>query len=244
MPPRARSRPTAPLRAAGLSAADLTALREKLEAGKKPRVVLLVGTALAPAGTSVPVLSLAEPAVGEFVSVRLRDDVVPFSPAELSVPVRGRPATLPLDTPPAREVPISAPQRPYQPTTLQDPPPPARLMAVPAPAELPEVGAHPEAGKPAKGRSGRPARAAGLSLTLRFTGQAWTYESTRGGRRTAAKPLNLAAVRGFADRLDDPALRRDLQLAIDLCRQQAQTRADVLRAELEKVEVELASLDE
>lgn len=81
-------------------------------------------------------------------------------------------------------------------------------------------------------------------MTLRFAGQGWTYESTRSGRRSAARPLNLAAVRAFADRLDDPALRRDLQGAIDVCRQQVQTRAETLRAELERVEIELADLDE
>ncbi len=83
-----------------------------------------------------------------------------------------------------------------------------------------------------------------MSVTMRFNGQHWTYESTRGGRKSSARPLNLAAVRGFTDRLDDPALRRDMQVAIDACRQQAQSRADALRAELERVEVELAELDE
>ncbi len=79
---------------------------------------------------------------------------------------------------------------------------------------------------------------------MRFSGQAWTYESTRGGKRSAGKPLSLAAVRAFADRLDDPPLRRELLSAIDLCRSQVQSRAQALRAELERVEVELAELDE
>lgn len=79
---------------------------------------------------------------------------------------------------------------------------------------------------------------------MRFSGQNWSYESTRGGRRSTSRPLNLAAVRAFADRLDDPSLRRDLQGAIDVSRQQAQARADALRAELERVEVELADLEE
>jgi hypothetical protein len=83
-----------------------------------------------------------------------------------------------------------------------------------------------------------------MSVTLRFNGQAWTYESTRGGKRSVSRPLNLAAVRALADRLDDPALRREMQNAIDACRQQVQTRADALRAELERVEVELAELDD
>ena len=245
MPPRARarSRPTGPV---PLSDTDIAGLQEKLAAGKKPRVMLLVGTALDPAGTSVPIVGFEEPAVGEFISVRLRDDVVPFSPAELSIPVRGRPATLPLETPPANAAP-TPPPRPYKPARAEDSPRPARLVAVPEPAqqlpEVPSVASAAPAPAPAKA-SRKPARTGGLSVTLRFTGQHWTYESTRSGRKAAAKPLNLSAVRAFSDRLEDQALRRDLQAAIDICRAQAQTRADALRAELERVEVELAELDE
>ena len=247
MPPRARarSRPTGPV---PLSETDIAGLQEKLAAGKKPRVMLLVGTALDPAGTSVPIVGFEEPAVGEFISVRLRDDVVPFSPAELSIPVRGRPATLPLEPPkeePAKPAP--APLRPYKPAKTEDSPRPARLVAVPEPAqqlpEVPSIASAAAAPTPTKA-SRKPARTGGLSVTLRFTGQHWTYESTRSGRKTAAKPLNLSAVRAFSDRLEDQALRRDLQAAIDICRASAQTRADALRAELERVEVELAELDE
>src|ERR1700712_2929599 len=147
MPPRARarSRPSGP---APLTDTDIAALREKLESGKKPRVMLLVGTALDPAGTSVPIVNFSEPAVGEFISVRLRDDVVPFSQAELALPVRGRAPTLPLETPPARPepAPAAAPQRPYKPAKTDDSPRPARLVAVPEPPpELPEATQDPKA---------------------------------------------------------------------------------------------------
>jgi hypothetical protein len=226
-------------------------LRERLESGKKPRVMLLVDTALGAAGTSVPVVGFADPAVGEFISIRLRDDVVPFSPAELSLPVRGpkaapavaqaAPASLPLD-PPAAARP-SHPSQGYRPSN--EPTRPARLVAVPEPspqeAETPPPAASPAAAKAAKKR---PTRTGAMSVTLRFNGQGWTYESTRGGKRQTGKMLSLAAVRAFADRLDDPPLRRELLAAIDVCRQQVQTRAEALRAELERVEVELAELDE
>jgi hypothetical protein len=246
MPPsaRARRRPAASAKPVALSEADVAALREKLESGKKPRVTLLVDTAHGPAGTSVPIVSFGEPAVGEFISVKLRDDVVPFSPAELSIPVRGRPAasTLPLDSPPGPQ-PVPPAARPYKPAKAEDTTPAARLVAVPEPpAELP-VATPPPAPAPVKAAGRKPTRG-GMSVTLRFNGQAWMYESTRGGRKSSARPLNLAAVRAFTDRLDDPALQRDMQVAIDVCRQQAQTRADALRAELERVEVELAELDE
>jgi hypothetical protein len=217
--------------------------------------MLLVDTALGAAGTSVPVVGFEDPAVGEYISIRLRDDVVPFSPTELSLPVRGPkpavsapPASLPLDPPtqpaPTAERP-SHPSQGYRPSG--EPTRPARLVAVPEPetAQTPAPAAPAgAAGAPAKAAKRRPAKGAGMSVTLRFSGQAWTYESTRGGKRSAGRPLSLAAVRAFADRLDDPSLRRDLLGAIDVCRQQVQTRAEALRAELERVEVELAELEE
>jgi hypothetical protein len=252
MPPRARSRSRAASGPAALSEGDVALLRERLDAGKKPRVMLLVDTALGAAGTSVPVVGFAEPAVGEFISVRLHDDVVPFSPAELSLPVRGRsaatiaaapqpgvtstPEPSPAPQPPSpAPLPLEAPEAPER---------PARLVAVPEPSQTPSTPAQPPTKVAARGTSRRSSRAGGFSVTLRFGGQSWTYESTRGGRRSAARPLNLGAVRAFAYRLDDPALRRDLQTAIDVCRGQAQSRAEALRAELERVEVELAELDE
>jgi hypothetical protein len=278
MPPRARSRSRPSPGPSPLSEGDVALLRERLEAGKKPRVVLLVDTAVGAKGTSVQVISFTEPAVGEFISVRLHDDVVPFSPTELSLPVRGRrtpetagkqpaatnsPAESSSPPGPSRTpvLPLSAPTETRR---------PARLVAVPEPEDKPED-------RPEDGPEGRPedkaqessapkstaapntaaenptsqrraprrsARSGGFSVTMRFSGRSWSYESTRGGRRSSARPLNLAAVRAFADRLDDPALRRDLQGAIEVCRQQAQTRAEALRAELEHVEVELAELDE
>ncbi len=264
MPPRARARSRKAPGPTALTDADVALLRERLESGKKPRVMLLVDTALGAAGTSVPVVGFADPAVGEFISIRLRDDVVPFSPAELSLPVRGAkavtaapPAPLPLDAPdsPPRS---GHPSEAYRPTGADahesarpgkpsGPSRPARLVAVPEPE--PQTPSSPASDperpqKPAKAAKKRPARTGAMSVTMRFNGQLWTYESTRGGKRSTGRPLNLAAIRAFADRLDDPPLRRELLSAIDVCRQQVQSRADALRAELERVEVELAELDE
>ncbi len=222
--------------------------------------MLLVDTALGAAGTSVPVVGFADPAVGEFISIRLRDDVVPFSPTELSLPVRGAKAApaapaapLPLD-PPASP-PRNHPAETYRPSGADahdsarpgkssGPSRPARLVAVPEPEPQTSQVPAAEPEKPVKAAKKRPARTGAMSVTMRFNGQLWTYESTRGGKRSAGRALNLAAVRAFADRLDDPPLRREMLNAIDVCRLQVQTRADALRAELERVEVELAELDE
>jgi hypothetical protein len=244
MPPRARSRSHSSAGPVSLSEADVTALREKLAGGKKPRVTLLVNTALGPAGTTVPVVSFEEPATGEFITVKLADDVVPFSPAELSLPTRGRPTAV-KDAPPAA-LPLEPP--PYSPSNAPSPrkTQAPRLVAVPEPSEnqAPEKPADAPAAKPAKATAKRPGRSGSITVTIRFAGKGWTYESTRAGRKSAARPLNLAAVRAFSDRLDDPSLRRDLQATIDIAREEAKTKADVLRAELERVEVELAELED
>jgi hypothetical protein len=206
--------------------------------------MLLVNTALGPAGTTVPVISFEEPAVGEFITVKLADDVVPFSPAELSLPTRSRPAAV-KEAPPAA-LPLEPP--PYSPSNAPSPRKTAapRLVAVPDSAEAaaPEKQTEAAASKPAKAAAKRPGRTGSIAVTIRFAGKGWTYESTRAGRKSAPRPLNLAAVRAFSDRLDDPSLRRDLQATIDIARQEAKTKADVLRAELERVEVELAELEE
>jgi hypothetical protein len=260
MPPRARAKSRKTSGPTALTETDVALLRERLESGKRPRVMLLVDTALGAAGTSVPIVGFADPAVGEFISIRLRDDVVPFSPAELSLPVRGAkaapaaaaaPAALPLEPPAAASRP-SHPSEGYRPSgaaaTEEAASRPARLVAVPEPGEAAAERATKSAATGAtastKAAKKRPGRTGAMSVTLRFNGQTWTYESTRGGRRSSGKPLSLAAVRAFADRLDDPPLRRELLSAIDVCRAQVQTRADALRAELERVEVELAELDE
>jgi len=254
MPPRSRAR-SARSGPSPLSETDVTTLRERLESGKKPRVVLLVDTALGAAGTSVPIVGFEEPAVGEFISVRLRDDVVPFSPNELSMPTRGRaakaapapPAPLPLETNPS---PAPPPYEPAEPPRLVSVPPPAEGEAPAKPPAKAVAGKEaPAKAAPAqavarKAAAKRPARPGNISVTLRFSGKGWTYESTRGGRRSAARPLTLAAVRALSDRLDDHTLRRDLQNTIDSCRQEAQSRAETLRAQLERVEVELAELDD
>jgi hypothetical protein len=257
MPPRARAKSRKASGPSALTDADVALLRERLETGKRPRVMLLVDTALGAAGTSVPVVGFADPAVGEFISIRLRDDVVPFSPAELSLPVRGAktapaaaPAALPLE-PPAAPARSSHPSEGYRPSgadvhaasKASDQSRPARLVAVPEP-EGAEASEPAGAEKPTKAAKKKPTRAGAMSVTMRFNGQLWSYESTRGGKRSTGRPLTLAAVRAFADRLDDPPLRRELLNAINVCRQQVQTRAEALRAELERVEVELAELDE
>jgi hypothetical protein len=83
-----------------------------------------------------------------------------------------------------------------------------------------------------------------VTLTLRFADFAWTVETTVAGRRDKPQPVPLAAIRGFADQLEDQTLRRSLEATVEACRSEAQKKAATLRAELARLETELAALDE
>ena len=91
------------------------------------------------------------------------------------------------------------------------------------------------------GRSGSPPK---VTLTLRFADFGWTVEALVAGRREKPQPVPLAAIRAFADQLEDQGLRRQLDSTVEACRNEAQKRATALRAELAKLETELAALDD
>jgi replicative DNA helicase len=54
----------------------------------------------------------------------------------------------------------------------------------------------------------------------------------------------LAAIRAFADQLEDQALRRQLDNTVEACREEARKKATALREELARLETELAALDD
>lgn len=239
---------------APLTDADVGKLREQVEAGKEPRVQLLVDTAAAPAGTRGPVVELRDPAnEPEFIVLRVSGDEVPFHPSELSLPTRapkGSARRSAAAVPPVARlsaVPSDGPPAP-PPVSTDAAPAEARGGASAAEIPAPEKAAPDAAPAPAPARSrgsrGGSGRAPSFTITLRFTGSEWTAETTRGGRRTKPQPVALAAVRAFADRADDVELRRSVLAAVEQCRKQAQTRAETLRAELERVETALAQLED
>jgi hypothetical protein len=239
-------RPSGP---APLTDADVGKLREQVEAGKEPRVQLLVDTAAAPAGTRGPVVELRDPANDpEFIVLRVSGDEVPFSPSELSLPTRAPKASARRADavgPPGTR--LSAVPEPAAAEAAVEPPapePPAPTApAPPGPERAPAPDAAPAPARPktSRGGGGRPPS---FTITLRFTGSEWTAETTRGGRRSKPQPVPLAAVRAFAERADDVELRRSVLAAVEQCRKQAQTRAEALRAELERVETALAQLED
>lgn len=150
--------------------------------------------------------------------------------------------------------PILEPVRPDRRTRAQrvvapptTPAEPAVPEADPTVAERPADSATADAATASRARTRRAARPGGpgkITLTLRFADFGWTVESIVGGRRDKPQPVPLAAIRAFADQLDDQSLRRQLDATVEACREEARKKATALREELARLETELAALDD
>lgn len=233
----------------------LNRLRADLATGKRPSLVLLSGGAGMPAGTRGQLVRIDDPPQdAEFLHVKVGGDELPFAPEEVGLPGRrakaataAAPQGAPAVTAPVTKAPepILEPVRPDRRTRAERVVTPPGTPAAPVAAEPDPALAERPADKPRAKRSrsggGAPPK---LTLTLRFADFAWTVETTVAGRRDKPQPVPLAAVRGFADQLEDQTLRRSLEATVEACRSEAQKKAATLRAELARLETELAALDE
>ena len=239
--------------------AALTRLREDLAAGKRPSLVLLAGGAGLAAGSRGQLIRIDDPPQdAEFLHVKVGNDELPFAPEELGLPGRKpRSAAEATGTGPA--VPAGPVEAPRAPEPILEPVRPDRRTRAdrglgpsttsagsPGSAEPdvdPSVPERP-AGTP---RAKRAPRAGGappkVTLTLRFADFGWTVETLVSGRREKPQPVPLASIRAFADQLEDQSLRRQLEGTVEACRHEAEKRASTLRAELARLETELAALE-
>ena len=218
---------------------DVTRLRTELERGARPRVVVRAASAAVPAGTRGSVVGMGDPSEGEFIVVRLKDDDVPFAPGELALPSRRRAAAagaVPAPAAPAAPVASAAPGRKASPPPTSVPPtPPA------APAAAARRPAAATARKPSTGRRKPPPS---LSITLRFSGAAWTVEATRGGKRIGkALPVRAGAARRIGELIGATQITDLVAETVDACRSEVAERAAELRARLDAAEAELAEYD-
>jgi hypothetical protein len=201
-----------------LTDADVAALRARVSAGEKPRVIVRTPSAAVATGTRGNVVRLGDPKDNEYVVVRLGRDEVPFAPSELALSTRGKAAAAPS---PAAAKPAAA------------------KPATPAPAA-----SRPAAKRPAAKRSS--AKAASrrstppLTVTMRFRNDEWTVEAQRGARRLSKPgPLRPGAVSAFAEHVDDEAVQQALVETVECCRAVVEERAAALRAELDEAEAAL-----
>ncbi len=231
---------------AGLSVGEVSAFREQLAGGRRPRVVFTAAAGQV-SGQVGQVVSLLDPAESdEFVVVRFGKDELPFSPGDLQVAPRGAAARKVVP------VPVPEPSRPPEPEFLIDKPLPVKKAAPPPvddlpPADNPVPAASPVPA-PRKAASARPAKGkapAGLTVTLAYADGEWTVAAVQGAKSLArpyvvrpAEALRMVAL------VDVPGVREAVEQILAVERAEAQSRAERLRAELAEVEARLAELPE
>jgi hypothetical protein len=240
--------------AVGLSGPDVEHIREALAAGRKPKVVFTASAGQI-AGQAGQVVGLTDPkASDEWVVVRFGKDELPFSPADLAVPVRG-----------ASKRRADAAPAPSPEFKLDTKVPTPRARAVPAKSAL--NGAKPKATGPASSavtsevrarreddaaKAPRPARAERaqrsrvpqpLTVTLSYADREWTV-AARLGSKVLAKPYGIkpAEALRMVSLLDVPGVHDAVESIIAAERVEAEDQARRLRSELAEIEARLAEL--
>jgi hypothetical protein len=244
----------------GLSTEELTAIRDGLGAGRKPRVQFTESAGQV-AGQIGQVVALEDPAsADEWVVVRFGRDELPFSPVDLRVAPRGAvarkaapapvvPAPAP---PPGPEFVIDKPIVKPIPRPVVKPVGKAAETPVGKAAEMPAEPAEPKSGddvtEPAPRKAARPAKAKpvpALTVTLAYGEGEWTVAAAQGSK-VLAKPyvVRPAEALRMVSLVDVPGVQEAVEQILASERAEAQQVAQRLRAELAEVEARLAELGE
>lgn len=220
----------------GLSTEELTAIRDGLAAGRKPRVQFTEAAGQI-AGQIGQVVALADPAVAdEFVVVRFGRDELPFSPVDLRVAPRGAAAR--------KAEPEPEPVKPPEPEFVIDKP-------VPVPPAKPTVKRDEQVAEtppPQPRKAARPAKAkpaAQLTVTLAYGEGEWTVSAAQGAK-VLAKPyvVRPAEALRMVQLVDVAGVQEAVAQILSAERSEAEQQAQRLRAELAEVEARLAELGE
>jgi hypothetical protein len=238
VPPRKKASSAPP----ALTDADVSALRARVQAGEKPRVVVRAASAAVPAGTRGNIVRIGNPSEGEYVVVRLGRDEVPFAPSELGI--SGRAITTKAAPAPARKITERSAARKASAAKTSAP---AKATAPAKSAATTAKSAAPAPAKSVAKKAARPSKRGSakrslppLVVTLRFNDGGWTVEAARGARRIAkSSPVRPGAVKAFADLVDDATVSEALTETIESCRSVVEERAASLRAELQAAEAAL-----
>ena len=239
--------------AAGLSTAEIEEIRGSLAAGRKPKV-MFTSQAGQIAGEIGQVVRLTDPQESdEWLVVKFGRDELPFSPADLSIPPRGRAARKPATAP--EPAPAGAAGGATAPATGPAKPPPApgrSVAAAPASTTTSASTGAAADGRPAKraakrtasgGRAGRPKLPATMTVTLAYEAGEWTVGATQGSK-VLAKPyvIGPAEALKMVSMLDVAGVHEAVEQIVTAELEQAQQRAEQLRSELAEVEARLAEL--
>jgi hypothetical protein len=235
----------------GLTPADIGAIREQLDAGRRPRVVFTESAGQI-AGQQGHVVALTDPAGSdEWIVVQFGRDELPFAPVDLATPTRSASAKTTSSAAPARRVPAArAPDGP--PLKLTEPPAkratPAKAPATPAASNGAASNGATSNGATSNGarepaKVAKPKAPASLTVTLSYADREWTVAATMGSK-TLARPYVIRptdALRMVA-LVDVPGVHEAVENIIVAERAEAEGRAARLRTELAEIESRLAEL--
>jgi hypothetical protein len=251
----------------GLSPTDIEQLRVALDGGRKPKVVFTESAGQI-AGQAGQVVELTDPTEAEeWIVVRFGRDELPFSPADLSVPVRGAAKTVPARAPAARRTTQAAAPVPEPEFVLDrtppEPPAQSKGKTMPStngpstngpstngpstngPSTNGSNGHHPDEAAAVVRKAAKPAKPpASLVVTLSYAEREWTVSAMQGAK-SLAKPYVIRpteALRMVA-LIDVPGVHEAVEAIIASERAEAEGRAERLRSELAEIETRLAELN-
>lgn len=220
----------------GLSEDELTAIRDGVAAGRRPRVQFTEAAGQI-AGQIGQVVALTDPVESaDWLVVRFGRDELPFSPADLRIAPKG---PVRKSAPPEPEV--AVPARP-EPEFVMDKPVPAPVQRA-APVAAEEVPA--PAPRKAAPRTVKPKGPAGLTVTLSYADGEWTVAASQGAK-ALAKPYVIRPVEALrmVSLVDVPGVQEAVEQIMSAERAEAEQQADRLRAELAEIEARLAELND
>ncbi|MCU1678738.1 MAG: hypothetical protein JWM93_3496 [Frankiales bacterium] len=211
----------------------------ELSQGRRPTVHVLVASGDLPAGARARVLSAAPTGEGEYLTVEVKGDRLPFAAPELALPPtvarRVRKAAGVVDPPP----------KPARRTTKKAAPVKAAPVKA-TPVKAAPVKAAPAKATPVKAapvKAGRKRAPTPISVTIAFDGVGrWTVEARAGSRRLRPVEIPAGAAAAASDALGVPDVDALVTTVTDAMRRDAEQRASGLRAQLAAAEAELARL--
>ncbi|MEV0362949.1 DUF6319 family protein [Nocardia fusca] len=227
-----------------LSDNDLEQIAAEIDAGRPPMVWFTAAAVGVTEGRSGKVVSLGDPADGDFLQIRPTGskDVLSFGPTEVTLvkPQRDKPATAPPAPPPApekKEPPVTPAASPSTsaPSAADRKPAPAPAKSAAAetkPAAAPRTPAAPKA---TKAPAARKAKTPEVTVTINGTADGeWTVDVTAGKKRTArAVPVTGTAV-AQAAKLLPPEVSEVVDGLLESVRGAQEAKVQQLQAELEQ----------
>ncbi|WP_328387591.1 DUF6319 family protein [Nocardia sp. NBC_00416] len=238
-----------------LSDNDLEQIAAEIEAGRPPMVWFTAAAVGVTEGRSGKVVSLGDPADGDFLQIRPTGskDVLSFGPTEVTVikPQRAAQPPAPKPVPDKKETPVTpaaSPSTSASPAAERKPasesPAPAAARTA-APEAKPAAASRTPAAKAAKAPAARKSKAPEVTVTINGTAEGeWTVDVVSGKKRTTrAVPVAGTAV-AQAAKLLNPEVSEVVDGLLESVRGAQEAKVQQLQAELEQARKLLEELSD